>query len=100
MLLQIHEAQFLSYLKSTRFSAGLLINFKERMVKDDIKRFVLVHVQGICSLPRYRMGKNWQQPGFERIFCQIQKVVNHLTTCWLMIYNFLNMAKKTPKPAR
>jgi len=40
MLLQIHEAQFLSYLKSTKFSAGLLINFKEKMTKDDIRRFV------------------------------------------------------------
>lgn len=41
MLLQIHEAQILSYLKSTRLSAGLLINFNERLVKHGIKRFIL-----------------------------------------------------------
>ena len=41
MLSQIHEAQILSYLKSTRLPVGLLINFKERLVKNGIKRFVL-----------------------------------------------------------
>ena len=40
MLLQIHEAQIISYLKSTGLSAGLLINYKERLVKNGIKRFV------------------------------------------------------------
>ena len=40
MLLQIHEAQIISYLKSMGLSAGLLINFKERLVKNGIKRFV------------------------------------------------------------
>ena len=39
-LLPIHEAQILSYLKSTRLPAGLLINFKEKYVKDGIRRFV------------------------------------------------------------
>ena len=39
-LLSIHEAQILSYLKSTGLIAGLLINFKERLVKDGVKRFV------------------------------------------------------------
>ena len=39
-VLPIHEAQILSYLKSTGLSAGLLINFKERLVKNGIKRFV------------------------------------------------------------
>ena len=39
-LLPIHEAQILSYLKSTGLPAGLLINFKERFVKNGIKRFV------------------------------------------------------------
>lgn len=39
-VLPIHEAQILSYLKSTGLAAGLLINFKERLVKDGIKRFV------------------------------------------------------------
>ena len=41
IILQIHEAQILSYLKLTRLPAGLLINFKERWVKDGIKRFVM-----------------------------------------------------------
>jgi GxxExxY protein len=40
ILLPIHEAQILSYLKSTSLPAGLLINFKERFVKNGIKRFV------------------------------------------------------------
>jgi len=40
VLLPIHEAQILSYLKSTGLLAGLLINFKEKLVKDGIKRFV------------------------------------------------------------
>ena len=39
-LLPIHEAQILSYLKSTGLPAGLLINFKERFVKNGIKRFI------------------------------------------------------------
>jgi len=40
MILPIHEAQILSYLKSTGMTVGLLINFKERFVKNGIKRFV------------------------------------------------------------
>lgn len=40
ILLPIHEAQIISYLKSTGLTAGLLINFKERLVKDGIKRFI------------------------------------------------------------
>jgi GxxExxY protein len=39
-LLPIHEAQILSYLKSTGLIAGLLINFKEKLVKNGIRRFV------------------------------------------------------------
>jgi len=39
-LLPIHEAQILSYLKSTGLPAGLLINFKVKLVKNGIKRFV------------------------------------------------------------
>lgn len=39
-LLPAHEAQLLSYLKSTGISVGLLINFKVPLVKDGIKRFV------------------------------------------------------------
>ena len=40
IILPIHEAQIISYLKSTGLTAGLLINFKERLVKDGIKRFI------------------------------------------------------------
>ena len=39
-VLPIHEAQVISYLKSTGIPAGLLINFKEVLVKNGIKRFV------------------------------------------------------------
>jgi GxxExxY protein len=39
-LLPIHEAQILSYLKSTSLPVGLLINFKEPLVKKGIRRFV------------------------------------------------------------
>jgi len=39
-LLPIHENQIVSYLKSTELSAGLLINFKEKLVKNGIRRFV------------------------------------------------------------
>lgn len=37
----IHEAQLLSYLKTTNLPVGLIINFKEKRLKDGIKRFVL-----------------------------------------------------------
>jgi len=39
-LVSAHEAQLLSYLKSTGMRAGLLINFRENLVKDGIRRFV------------------------------------------------------------
>ena len=39
-LLPIHEAQLLSYLKSTGTRLGLLLNFKSRVLKDGIKRIV------------------------------------------------------------
>lgn len=39
-LLPIHESQIISYLKSTELSAGILINFKEKLVKNGIRRFV------------------------------------------------------------
>jgi GxxExxY protein len=39
-ILPIHEAQIISYLKSTGLRAGLLINFKENLVKNGIKRFI------------------------------------------------------------
>lgn len=41
ILLPIYEAQIISYLKSTGIKVGLLINFKEMLVKDGIKRFIL-----------------------------------------------------------
>ena len=40
-LLPIHSAQVLSYLKSTRLSLGLLINFNVEVLKSGIKRIVL-----------------------------------------------------------
>ncbi|MHC5038390.1 MAG: GxxExxY protein [Planctomycetota bacterium] len=36
----IHEAQLLSYLKSTELRAGLIINFNVRKLKDGIRRMV------------------------------------------------------------
>lgn len=42
-LLPAHEAQLLSYLKSTGLEVGLLINFKEQLVKNGIRRFVRTH---------------------------------------------------------
>jgi GxxExxY protein len=40
-LLAIHEAQLLTYMKLTRISVGLLINFNVPLLKQGIKRFVL-----------------------------------------------------------
>jgi len=40
-ILPIHEAQLLSYLKSTRFKIGLIINFKVRQLKSGIRRIIL-----------------------------------------------------------
>jgi GxxExxY protein len=37
----IHQAQLLSYLKTTKLRLGLLINFKEIVLKDGLKRVVL-----------------------------------------------------------
>ena len=37
----IHEAQLLSYLKSTKLKIGLIINFKVKQLKSGIKRIVL-----------------------------------------------------------
>ena len=37
----IHEAQLLSYLRSTGIRAGLIINFKVSQLKQGIRRFVL-----------------------------------------------------------
>ncbi len=41
VLLPIHEAQLLTYLKLTKIELGLLINFNVRVLKDGIKRLRL-----------------------------------------------------------
>jgi len=40
VLLPVHEAQLLSYLKTTGLRVGLLINFNVKMLKDGIRRLV------------------------------------------------------------
>jgi GxxExxY protein len=40
-LLKIHEAQVLTYMKLTRVSVGLLINFNVEVLKRGVRRFVL-----------------------------------------------------------
>ena len=40
-LLPIHQAQLLTYMKLSRISIGLLINFNVRFLKHGIKRMVL-----------------------------------------------------------
>ncbi len=42
-LAAIHKAQVLSYLKTTRLSLGLLINFNVPILKDGLQRVVLSH---------------------------------------------------------
>ena len=37
----VHEAQLLSYLKSTGLKVGLIINFKVKQLKSGIRRMVL-----------------------------------------------------------
>ena len=39
-ILPIHEAQFLSYLKSTGLKIGLIINFKVKQLKSGIRRII------------------------------------------------------------
>jgi len=41
IILPIHEAQILTYLKLSNMKIGLLLNFNVPHLKDDIKRFVL-----------------------------------------------------------
>jgi GxxExxY protein len=41
ILLPVHEAQMLTYLKLSGFRVGLLMNFNVRQLKDGIRRFVL-----------------------------------------------------------
>lgn len=40
-ILPIHEAQLLSYLKSTGLKIGLIINFKVKQLKSGIRRIIL-----------------------------------------------------------
>lgn len=37
----VFEAQVLSYMKLGNFKLGLLLNFNSRLLKDDIRRFIL-----------------------------------------------------------
>lgn len=39
-LLDVHEAQILTYLKLGQFKLGLLINFNVKLLKDGLRRFV------------------------------------------------------------
>ena len=41
ILLPIHEAQLLTYMKLMKMELGLLINFNSRLLKDGIRRIVL-----------------------------------------------------------
>ena len=41
MVIPVHEAQLLTYMRLSRTHVGLLINFNVRVLKDGIKRFVL-----------------------------------------------------------
>lgn len=40
-LLPVHESQILSYLKFANCRVGLLINFRSKLLKDGLRRFVL-----------------------------------------------------------
>ncbi|MEO8206405.1 MAG: GxxExxY protein [Chthoniobacterales bacterium] len=48
-LLPIHEAQLLTYLKLTKLTLGLLINFHVPILKQGIKRIVLNHPSSSAS---------------------------------------------------
>ncbi len=41
MIMPVHEAQLLTYLKLSEKKLGLLINFNVKLLKEGIKRFVL-----------------------------------------------------------
>jgi len=41
LLLPIHEAQILTYLKLSRLKLGLLLNFNSALLRDGIRRFAL-----------------------------------------------------------
>ena len=40
-LIDVHEAQILTYLKLSHYKVGLLINFNVKMLKNGIRRFVM-----------------------------------------------------------
>jgi GxxExxY protein len=40
-IINIHEAQILTYMKLSNKKIGLLINFNEILLKDGIKRFII-----------------------------------------------------------
>ena len=40
-LLPIHEAQLITYLRLSKISVGLLLNFNVEVLKDGLKRFVV-----------------------------------------------------------
>ncbi len=40
-LIDVHEAQLLTHLKFSRAKVGLLINFRSKLLKDGIRRFVM-----------------------------------------------------------
>ena len=40
-VLDLHRAQVISYLKATRTSLGLILNFKAPLLKDGIERIIL-----------------------------------------------------------
>jgi GxxExxY protein len=41
VILPVHEAQIITYLKLSEKQLGLLINFNTKLLKDGIRRFVL-----------------------------------------------------------
>ncbi len=40
-MLPVHEAQLISYMKQAKISMGFVINFKEALIKNGIKRVIL-----------------------------------------------------------
>jgi GxxExxY protein len=51
LMLPIHSAQMLTYLKASRKQIGLLINFNVRVLKDGIKRIVNDYTEPKLSVP-------------------------------------------------
>jgi GxxExxY protein len=42
-LLRIHQAQLLTYLKLAKLRLGLLVNFRETLLKNGLRRMILFH---------------------------------------------------------